>query len=78
MNIIQIPVGQVWPEHAEHQIIYSEHGRTDYLLISLEKMDDYDPMPGEYDNRPVNGDISDTEIWCRDCGVVLTIPEGDS
>lgn len=70
-------VAEFWPEHAEHQVIYSEHGRVDYLLNGVEKVDEYVGFEqwsaNDYDAQPINGDIQDTEVWCRTCGVVLSL-----
>lgn len=65
----------LWPEHAGHEIRYSEHGRTDYRVSSVLLGDDgtggryIDDVV--YDNLPVNGDIVETEYWCATCGQQL-------
>lgn len=76
-----IPVGEAWPEHAGHEIIYSEHGRTDYILKTV-AMTDIDGVADhwsveEYDNRPTGGEISDTEVWCRTCDGEIWLGAGD-
>lgn len=68
--------GQVWPDHAGHEIRYSEYGRTDYIVTSLADNNEGtshgpDYIVENYDNRPCDGDVQETEFWCRDCGVVL-------
>lgn len=76
-----ISVAEAWPEHAEHKVRYSEHGRTDYIvktirlvhLSATERAFDVE----DYDNRPESGDIEMTEFWCATCGVILPSFEED-
>ena len=66
---------ELWPDHAGHLIIYSEHGRTDHLLRSLEAIDEFEGtttwIASDYDEMPYASDIESTEYWCRTCGVPL-------
>ena len=80
MTITERTVAEMWPEHAGHMVLYSEHGRTDYVLNSLELVDTYTEegktfngwSANDYEVAPIYGDISETEVWCRDCGVHLS------
>jgi hypothetical protein len=68
---------QMWPEHAGHEVLYSEHGRTDYELVSLELVytdadGDQEWSANQYRAEPINGDVQDTEVWCRTCGTPLS------
>lgn len=69
-------VAERWPDHAGHRVRYSEHGRTDYAVLSVE-VDLSDPSGDtlitscKYDARRVNYDVTEAEYWCADCGVVL-------
>lgn len=70
----EMNVAQRWPDHAGHSIRYSEHGRTDYAVRTVFVIDyeDEDEVEvGDYDNRPVDGDIDMSEFWCVECGEVL-------
>lgn len=69
---------ELWPDHTDHDIRYSEYGRTDYRLISVEEY----VIEGvrmrsanNWEHAPMDGDITDTEIWCATCGVILNIEE---
>lgn len=75
----EMRVEQVWPEHVDHRITYSEYGRTDYDIKTVWRISGgqcVDWTTGEYDRRPIDADITETEIWCATCGVVLPYPEG--
>lgn len=67
---------EVWPDHAGHSFVYSEHGRTDYILTGLHVVTEDDGSSWiddiEHDNLPTDGDISTTEYWCATCGMVLS------
>lgn len=71
-----VTVAELWPEHAGHEVRYSEFGRTDYRVTTLEL--DLSDLSGcrsvssaEYDPAPIDGDVQETSYWCRDCGYRL-------
>lgn len=69
-------VAERWPDHAGHAVRYSEHGRTDYAVLSVEV--DLSDLSGvvsiascERSALPVDVGITEHEYWCADCWVVL-------
>ena len=73
-RIVKVP--ELWPDHAGHDVRYSEYGRTDYRVLSIEV--DLSDLSGcvsvasaEYEPAPIDGDVTETQYWCAECGVDL-------
>jgi hypothetical protein len=82
MTTIIRTVAEMWPEHAGHDVRYSEFGRTDYRLIDVEmdRLDAVDPgdppefvlRASTYDAAPIDARLDETSMWCADCGHQLS------
>lgn len=74
MSTIIRTVAELWPDHADHDVRYSEFGRTDYALrsVELQRLDEtvaeYAIVSHEYQPAPIDGRVDEINFWCADCG----------